>query len=82
MLVSCVCLHAYYLLFLLSALDSNDTESIEEGKVYGYQGEDQGQADQGKPSIYCISESYQVTMHCSTLALITMHCFSYIAINP
>jgi hypothetical protein len=36
--------------FFLSALDSNDTESIEEGKVSGYQGEDQGQATQGKPS--------------------------------
>jgi hypothetical protein len=31
-------------------LDSNDTESIEEGKVFGYQGEDKGQDDQGKPS--------------------------------
>jgi hypothetical protein len=28
----------------------NDTESIEEEKIFGYQGEDQGQADQGKPS--------------------------------
>jgi hypothetical protein len=34
----------------LSALDLNDTESIEEGKVSGYQEEDQGQANQGKPS--------------------------------
>jgi hypothetical protein len=36
--------------YYLSALDSNDTKSIEEGKVLGYQGEDQGQADQAKPS--------------------------------
>jgi hypothetical protein len=38
--------------FFLSALDSNDTENIEEGKVSEYQGEDEGQADQGKPSIH------------------------------
>jgi hypothetical protein len=31
-------------------LDSNDTKSIEEGEIFDYQGEDQGQADQGKPS--------------------------------
>jgi hypothetical protein len=36
---------AYLCRYYLSALDSNDTESIEEGKVFGYQGE-----DQGKPS--------------------------------
>jgi hypothetical protein len=41
---------AYLCRYYLSAQDSNDTESIEEGKVFGYQGEDQGQADQGKPS--------------------------------
>jgi hypothetical protein len=41
---------AYLCCYYLSALDSNDTESIEEEKVFGYQGEDQGQADQGKPS--------------------------------
>jgi hypothetical protein len=34
----------------LPALDSNDTESIEEGKLFDYQGGEQGQADQGKPS--------------------------------
>jgi hypothetical protein len=41
---------AYLCHYYLSVLDSNDTESIKEGKVFGYQGEDQGQADQGKPS--------------------------------
>jgi hypothetical protein len=41
---------AYLCRYYLSALDSNDTGSIEEGTVFGYQGEDQGQADQGKPS--------------------------------
>jgi hypothetical protein len=68
--------------FLFPAIESND-DCAEEGEVFEYQEEgDQGQANQGKPSICCISESYQVTMHCSTLALITMHCFSYIAITP
>jgi hypothetical protein len=41
----------YLCRYYLSALDSNDTKSIEEGKVFGYQGEDQGQAEKGKPSI-------------------------------
>jgi hypothetical protein len=41
---------AYLYRYYLSALGSNNTESIEEGKVFRYQGEDQGQADQGKPS--------------------------------
>jgi hypothetical protein len=39
------------LLFLLPAIELNDTECNEEGEVYEYQEEeDQGQADQGKPS--------------------------------
>jgi hypothetical protein len=41
MLICCHC---------LSALDSNNTESTGEGEVFGYQGEDQGQAEKGKPS--------------------------------
>jgi hypothetical protein len=42
-----VYLYRYYLL----ALDSNDTECTEEGEVIEYQEEeDQGQANQGKPS--------------------------------
>jgi hypothetical protein len=68
--------------FLFPAIESND-DCAEEGEVFEYQEEGaQGQANQGKPYICCISESYQVTMHCSTLAIITMHCFSYMAINP
>jgi hypothetical protein len=35
---------------LLSALDSNDAGFFEEGDVFEYQEEYQGQADQGKPS--------------------------------
>jgi hypothetical protein len=73
---------AYLYRYYLPALDSNDTECTEEGEVFEHQGEDQGQATQGKPSTCCISESYQVTMHYSTLALFTMHCFPYIAISP
>jgi hypothetical protein len=38
--------------FFLSVIESNDTECTEEGEVYEYQEEeDQGQANQGKPSI-------------------------------
>jgi hypothetical protein len=38
--------------FFLPAIESNDTECTEEGEVYEYQEEeDQGQANQGKPSI-------------------------------
>jgi hypothetical protein len=38
--------------FFLPAIESNDTECTEEGEVYKYQEkEDQGQANQGKPSI-------------------------------
>jgi hypothetical protein len=44
-----VCLHAYILL-CLPALDSNDAECTKDGEVFEYRGEDQGQADQGKPS--------------------------------
>jgi hypothetical protein len=72
---------AYLCRYYLSALDSNDTESIEEGKVFEYQEEeDQGQATQGKPSTWCISESYCYTMHC--LLLLSYLCIvSYIAID-
>jgi hypothetical protein len=46
-LVPCVLL----LLFLLPAIESNNTECNEEGEVYEYQEEeDQGLANQGKPS--------------------------------
>jgi hypothetical protein len=68
--------------FIFSVIDSKD-ECAEEGEVLEYQEEgDQGQANQGKPSTCCISESYHGTMHYSTLTLITMHRFSYIAISP
>jgi hypothetical protein len=48
--VNYLCLCAYYV-NLLSALDSNDVGFSEEREVFEYQEEDQGQADQGKPSI-------------------------------
>jgi hypothetical protein len=41
---------AYLYRYYLPALDSNDTECTEEGEVFEYQGEDQGQANQGNPS--------------------------------
>jgi hypothetical protein len=58
------------------AIDSND-ECAEEGEVFEYQEEgDQGQANQGKPSTCCISESYYYTLHCFTPVFLIMHCFS------
>jgi hypothetical protein len=52
MLVPYVCMLAYCLLSLLPAIESNDTECNEEGEVFEYQEkDDQGQANQGKPSI-------------------------------
>jgi hypothetical protein len=47
--VNYLCLCAYFV-NLLSALDSNDAGFSEEGEVFEYQEEYQGQADQGKPS--------------------------------
>jgi hypothetical protein len=38
-----VCLHAYILL-LLPAIDSSENECTEEGEVFEYQEEDEGQA--------------------------------------
>jgi hypothetical protein len=40
---------AYY--FTSLALDLNDTGYFKDGEIFEYQEEDQGQADQGKPSI-------------------------------
>jgi hypothetical protein len=37
MLVPCVCMLAYWLLSLLPAIESNDTECNEEGEVFEYQ---------------------------------------------
>jgi hypothetical protein len=60
-------------------IESNNTESTGEGEVFGYPGEDQGQAKKGKPSTCCIPESYYSTLHCFTTVFLIMHCF-YIAI--
>jgi hypothetical protein len=38
------------MLSLFMGARSNDTESIEEGEVFDYQGKYQGQAEKGKPS--------------------------------
>jgi hypothetical protein len=74
--------YCMYVSFLFPAIESND-DCAEEGEVFEYQEEgDQGQASQGKPSIWLISESYHSTMHYSTLTLTTMHGFSYIANYP
>jgi hypothetical protein len=48
----CVCVVVYF-----PAIESND-DCAKEGEIFEYQEEgDQGQANQGKPSICCISES-------------------------
>jgi hypothetical protein len=74
--VNHVCLHAYCVCFCFPAIDSND-ECAEEGEVFEYLEEgDQGQANQGKPSTCCISESYYYTLHCFTPVFLIMHCFS------
>jgi hypothetical protein len=55
-----VCMNAYCVWVVVSfpAIESND-DCAEEGEVFKYQEEgDQGQANQGKPSTCCISESY------------------------
>jgi hypothetical protein len=74
-----VCLLCVVVTFL--AIDSNE-ECAEEGEVFEYQEEgDQGQANKGKPSTCCISDSYYYTMHC--LLLLSYLCIVfYIAINP
>jgi hypothetical protein len=60
-----VCLLCVVVLFL--AIESND-ECAEEGEVFAYQEEgDQGQANQGKPSTCCITESYYYTLRCLLL---------------
>jgi hypothetical protein len=52
MLLWCACsLYACILIFYcLPAIDTNDNECTEEGGVFAYQGEEQGQAKKGKPS--------------------------------
>jgi hypothetical protein len=68
------------LLFVVSlfpAIESND-ECAGEGEVFEYQEEgDQGQANQGKPSTSCISESYYYTLHCFTPAFLLCIVFLY-----
>jgi hypothetical protein len=73
---------AYLYCYYLPALDLNDAECTEEGEVFEYQGEDQGQADQGKPSTCYISESYHGTMHYSTLLLLLCIVFLILLITP
>jgi hypothetical protein len=73
------CMHVCSLCVVVTfpAIDSND-ECAEEGEVFEYQEEgDQGQANQGKPSTCCISESYYYTMHCFTPAFLLCIVFLY-----
>jgi hypothetical protein len=71
--------------YFFPAIDSND-ECAEEGEVFEYQEEgDQGQANQGKPSTCCISESYMslciALLLLPLLCIIFLYCyFPYIAI--
>jgi hypothetical protein len=64
------------------AIESND-DCAEEGEVFEFQEEgDQGQANQGKPSTCCISESYHGTMHHSTLLLLLCIAFLILLFVP
>jgi hypothetical protein len=67
---------AYLCRYYLSALDSNDIECTNEGKVSDYQGEDQGQADQGKPSKIVAYLILVLLMH-DLLLFMKMHGFVY-----
>jgi hypothetical protein len=74
---------AYLYRYYSSTLDSNDTECTKEGEVFEYhEEEDQGQANQGKPSTCYISESYHGTMHYSTLLLLLCIVFLILLIIP
>jgi hypothetical protein len=67
----CVCFVSF------PAIESND-DCADEGEVFEYQEEgDQGQANQGRTSTCCISESYHGTMHYSTLLLLLCIVFLY-----
>jgi hypothetical protein len=51
MLVTCACLYIYLCVIIFPTIESNE-ECAEEGEVFEYQEEeDQGLANQGKPSI-------------------------------
>jgi hypothetical protein len=66
---------------VFSAIDSND-ECAEKGEVFEYQEEgDQGQANQGKPSTCCISESYYYTLHCFNPVFLIMYCSSILLLS-
>jgi hypothetical protein len=66
-----------YLLYL-PALDLNDTEYTEEGEVFEYQEEDQGQAEKGKPS-KLVAYLILVLLNASFINVYKNECF-YIAI--
>jgi hypothetical protein len=74
-------------LFILQAIESNDTECTGEGEVYEYQEEeDQGQANQGKPSILdaylilliyfaCFIKVYQIACYYIAIVLVAITCW-------
>jgi hypothetical protein len=60
-----ICLLCAFIFILFSAIDSND-ECAEEGEVFEYQEEgDQGQANQGKPSILDAYLNLSIHLHVS-----------------
>jgi hypothetical protein len=73
--VNYLCLCAYCV-NLLSALDSNEAGFSGVGEVFEYQEEDQGQADQGKPSKLVASLILVVLMR-DLLLFTKMHGFIY-----
>jgi hypothetical protein len=80
MLVPCVCMLAYCLLSLLTVIESNDTECKEEGEVFEYQEkEDQGLANQGKPSkldAYLNPIRFLCRLHKGLLKCMFLYCYN------
>jgi hypothetical protein len=64
------------MLSLFIGASLNDTESTEEEEVFGYQGENQGQAEKGKPSKLVASLTLILLMH-DLLLFTKMHGFIY-----
>jgi hypothetical protein len=77
-----VCMNAYcmYFPFLFPAIESNE-DCAEEGEVFEYQEEgDQGQANQGKPSICAYLNT--IMSLCIVLLLSLLLCIVFVLLCP
>jgi hypothetical protein len=79
MFVTCVCMCAYLYVIIFPAIESNK-ECAEEGEVFQYQDEeDQGLANQGKPSIldaYLNPIHLLCRLHEGLLNCMFLYCYS------